>query len=63
MMLPLVSLTETIVSVHVRVVVCCHIDYVIVNVYISGMNIESSIVSTALAQACAMTFTVKLREP
>ena len=63
MMLPLVSFTETIVSVHVRVAFGCQIDCVIVKPEVSGMNIESLIVITALVQACATIFTVKLREP
>jgi uncharacterized metal-binding protein len=63
MMLPLVSFTETIVSDQLRVADGCQIDCVIVKLEAAGMNIESSIVTTALAQACATTFTVKLREP
>ena len=63
MIFPLVFFTETIASVHMRVVVGYQIDCVIVKPEVWSMNIESSIVSTALAQACAMTFTEKLREP
>ena len=48
MMLPLVSFTETIASVHVRVAVGCQMDCVIVKPEVSGINIESVIVITAL---------------
>lgn len=61
--LPAMSFTETIASVHVRAVAGCQIDCVIVKSEVSARNFVSSSVSTALAQACATTFTVKLREP
>jgi hypothetical protein len=60
--LPLASLTETIASVHVRVVVSCQIDCVIVKPEVSAMNIVLSIVMTAFAQF-AITSTVKPRAP
>ena len=50
------------VSVHVRVVIGCQIDCVIVNPKVSAMNFASSIVSTAVIQD-ATIFIVKLREP
>ena len=49
-------------SVHVRVVIGCQIDYAIVNPKVSAMNFVSSIVSAAVIQD-ATIFTVKLREP
>ena len=60
--LPSTSLTETIVSVHVRSVYDCQIDCVIVNPKESVINFVLSIVSTAVVQD-AQIFTVKPRYP